>query len=311
MDTRPRVSIGLPVYNGEKYLAETLDSLLAQTFDDFELIIVDNASTDGTSDVCRAYAANDRRIRYERNPSNIGVYRNCNKAFRLSSGEYYKLACADDICHPKLLARCVAVLDADPAIVLSYAKTRFIDRRGQWLGISDPGWHLMSDAPQERMRYVIASGHWVNAFYGLTRSKDLAQTRLFPLYVGGDCRLLGELCLRGKFFEIPETLFFRRLHPDAASQHDGLDWHSEFFRGVRGHVDLPFWHICLDHTTTILHSELSARHKISCLARLSRRMFDGKRGLLNELHLASKYWIKTWLTRDPRTNPVNTPGYPG
>ena len=289
---RPRVSVGLPVYNGGRYLAQTLDALLAQTFEDFELIIVDNASTDDTHDICRTFGARDSRIRYERNQCNIGVYRNCNKAFSLATGDYYKLACADDICHPDLLARCVAVLHADPSVVLAYAQTQFVDQDGKWIALQDPGWNLMSDNPRERMRYVIASGHWVNAFFGLTRSNEMAKTRLFPLYVGGDCRLLGELCLRGKFFEIPERLFFRRLHPAAASQQSGLDWHSEFFRGRRGHVDLPFWHICVDHATTALRSGLSARDKLSCIAQISKRMFDGKRALLKELHAASKYCVE-------------------
>jgi glycosyltransferase involved in cell wall biosynthesis len=118
----------MPIYNGEQYLAETLGSLLNQTFADFELIIADNASTDRTHDICRAYAAKDARIRYVRNENNIGVYRNCNKTFRLCSGEYFKLACADDLCHPQLLERCVGVLDADPTIVTAYARTQFIDQ---------------------------------------------------------------------------------------------------------------------------------------------------------------------------------------
>jgi glycosyltransferase involved in cell wall biosynthesis len=291
----PRVSIGLPVYNGERFLADTLESLLAQTFEDFELILADNASTDATADICRRYAALDSRVRYVRNRSNIGVYRNCNSVFKHSRGEYFKLACADDLCEPMLLARCVQVLNADPTVVATYPRTRFIDQDGNDLGIRDPGWHLMSDLPQERLRYVIVSGHWVNLFFGLTRSKDLAETRLFPLYVGGDCRLLGELSLRGKFFEIPEYLFFRRIHAQAASQNRGVDWHSLFFKGRHGHVELPFWHICLDHCRTIVCSPLSGRDKVSCLGTIVARMCASKRELLRELYTASTYLYRSRL----------------
>ena len=80
------------------------------------MIISDNASTDGTAEICRAYAARDRRVRYVRNDTNIGAYANCNNVFRLSSGEYFRLSMADDVCHPELLARCVEVMDARPCV---------------------------------------------------------------------------------------------------------------------------------------------------------------------------------------------------
>jgi glycosyltransferase involved in cell wall biosynthesis len=286
---RPKVSIGLPVYNGERYLAEALDSLLAQTFGDFELIVADNASTDGTSDICRRYAERDRRIRWVRNDTNIGVYRNCNKVFRLSAGQYFKLACADDVCHPEMLARCVEVLDADPAVVATYARTRFIDADGNPLELEDPGWHLMAESPQDRIRYVVSSGHWVNVFFGLTRSKSLAMTRLFPLYAGGDCALLGELSLIGRIYEIPDYLFFRRIHASASSQNRDLGWQSQFFKGRRGRVELPLWHVCLDHCRTITSSALSLHDKTACLGRVFGRMYSSKRALLRELYSAWKY----------------------
>jgi len=280
------------VYNGERFLSEAVDSILAQTYRDFELILSDNASTDGTAAICRKYADQDCRVRYVRNASNIGVYRNCNKVIGLSRGHYFKLACADDVCHLDLLARCVETLDSDASIVATYPKTRFIAEDGKWLALTDPGWHLMSDSRLERMRYVISSGHWVNLFYGLTRSRDLAQTRLFPHYAGGDCSLLGELCLRGRFLEIPEYLFFRRIHPKAASQNPDLEWQSLQFNGRSGRVELPFWHVCLDHSRTVLGSELSVRHKISCLGMVATRMISGKRQLFDELQTAWKYFCR-------------------
>src|SRR5438128_3187989 len=110
----PSVSLGLPVFNGEAFLVQVLESILAQTYGDFELIISDNASTDATPDICRVYAARDPRIRYVRNATNVGAARNFNRVFQLSTGEYYKLANADDVCAPTLVERCVAVLDTHP-----------------------------------------------------------------------------------------------------------------------------------------------------------------------------------------------------
>src|SRR5262249_35001009 len=143
---------------------------------------------------------------------------NYNRVFRESSGAYFKWAAADDLCRPEFLARCAAVLENDPTVVLAYPKASFIDAKGFPIEESDPGWDLRSDSVVERLRYVISSCHWVNAHYGLIRRQALAATRLFPTYVGGDYRLLAELSLLGKFLEIPDYLLMRRIHPAASSQ---------------------------------------------------------------------------------------------
>ena len=95
---KPRVSIGLPVYNGQEFLEETLHSILNQTFNDFELIICDNASTDRTAEICRSFAKRDRRIRYYRNEINLGAAKNFNGVFFLARGEYLKWSDNDDLC---------------------------------------------------------------------------------------------------------------------------------------------------------------------------------------------------------------------
>ena len=271
---KPRVSVGLPVYNGERFLEETLGSLLAQTYTDFELIISDNASTDRTEEICRIYAAKDKRVRYYRNAKNIGADRNFNRVFELSTGDYFKWASADDLCQPEHLARCLEVLDNDDTIVLAYPKTRFIDESGKALDLNDPGWDLRSEAAHERLRYVIRAGHWVNPHYGLIRAEALSKTRLMPNYPGGDYGLLAELSLRGKFVEIPEHLFFRRIHPAASSQNAmNLAWTMEFHTGDRGRICLPFWHLSIDHFITIIKSELSVSYKVSLLGSLARGMW--------------------------------------
>ncbi len=127
----PYVSIGLPVYDGERFLAETLDSLLAQTFEDLELIISDNASTDRTQEICKDYLAKDRRIRYYRNDQNLGAARNYNRVFELSTGKYFKWAAHDDLCASALTERCVEVLDSEPSAVMCYARTIIIDEHGK------------------------------------------------------------------------------------------------------------------------------------------------------------------------------------
>ena len=110
----PRLSIGLPVYNGENYLAESLDALLGQSFEDFELIISDNASTDGTAAISRRYERLDSRVRYVRQPRNVGLAPNHNIVVEQARGELFKWASHDDVYGRELLERCVVALDENP-----------------------------------------------------------------------------------------------------------------------------------------------------------------------------------------------------
>ncbi len=272
------------MYNGGRFLAATLDSLLAQSLCDFELIISDNASTDETQDLCNAYAAHDPRVRYFRNRENLGAGHNYRRVVELSRGELFKWAAADDLCEPTYLARCVEVLDADPRVVLAYARARFIDEDGNVLPLTDPGWDLRSDEAHERLRYVINAGHWVSSIYGVIRKTTLARTRLIPDYPGGDYCFLGELSLLGKLYEIPDTLFSRRLHRDASSQHaSDIEWISRFFAAQSWRAYLPRWNRVINHLTTILNSELQARYKLSLVWAILRLIRWHRRELASEL----------------------------
>ena len=122
----PRVSIGIPVYNGGRFIKEAIDSILAQTFEDFELILSDNASTDETEEICKEYATLDRRIRYYRNEENLGAAKNYNRVFELSNGEYFKWASHDDLCAPEYLERCIAALCPPPPGVSQTDKHPFL-----------------------------------------------------------------------------------------------------------------------------------------------------------------------------------------
>lgn len=213
MGVSPRISIGLPVYNGARFLTETLDSLLSQTFEDFELLISDNASADGTEELCRAYASKDDRIRYVRNRENLGAAANYNRVFELSSAEYFKWAAADDLCAPEFLERCVQVLDQDASVVLCYARTRAIDEQGNLIKEypAKPGG--ASPKPHVRFHEFVCIPHPCVAVFGLVRASALRRTPLIGRFASADRPLLGELSLLGRFQEIPEFLFSYRHHP--------------------------------------------------------------------------------------------------
>jgi glycosyltransferase involved in cell wall biosynthesis len=213
----PRVSIAVPAYNCERFVAQSLESLLGQTYGDFELVISDNASTDGTEDVCRRYAALDRRVRYVRRSENIGGPGNFRYVFSLCEGEYHKWSTADDYWDQNFLARAVEVLDRNADVVLCYPKTRLIDEHGRTISDYDDNLHLIDPLPSTRFRDLLSLIGLCNAHLGLIRRSQLARTRLIAAHHASDIDFLAELALYGKFWVLPDTMFFRRFHPTSSS----------------------------------------------------------------------------------------------
>ena len=214
--TPPRVSLGMPVYNGADCLQETLESILAQTFTDFELIVCDNASTDGTEDVCRAYADRDDRIRYVRHRQNLGASKNFNRTFELSVGGYFKWAAHDDPLAPTYLQRCVETLDRSPeSVVLCFPDRMLITHDGEVIGPDPPVRWLEAGPPFDRISYArlmrVPGLLYPILVFGLMRADALRKTRLIGAYSHADLVLVQEMRLLGEFCHIPEPLFFTRL----------------------------------------------------------------------------------------------------
>jgi glycosyltransferase involved in cell wall biosynthesis len=219
IDSKARVTIGLPVYNGERFLKETLDAILSQTYANFEVIISDNASTDGTPKICKEYAAKDSRIHYFRKQENIGAIKNFNHVFELSTSEYFKWAAADDLIAPQFLEKCLEVLDKDSGVILCYPNTTIIDEKGTFLGHYDVGANLISESPSGRFLQLMYNVGMCNPIMGLIRSGFLRKTSLFRAIPSCDKILLAELCFLGRFKEIPDYLFFRRFHAETSSSY--------------------------------------------------------------------------------------------
>jgi glycosyltransferase involved in cell wall biosynthesis len=218
MNEPPRISIALPVYNGERYLAQAIGSILDQTYRDFELIISDNASTDATEEICRSFEAQDGRVRYIRQPRNIGASPNFNICYALASGEYFKWAAHDDYLEPEYLAACVEVLDAKPDAVLCQSLVRLIDDRDRLIEIHRPiEPAAASPLPSERFAARIRSPRCLD-IWGLIRTKALRDSVLIGSYIGMDRALLLELALRGRFVSIDRPLFTNRDQPERATR---------------------------------------------------------------------------------------------
>ena len=277
----PRVSIGLPVYNGERYLQLAIDSVLAQSFSDFELIISDNASTDGTESICQANASRDHRIRYLRQPSNMGVTRNFNLLVDHATAQFFKWASADDLIARDLLERCFAVIAEDPTLVLVHSKTRFIDANGKPLAQEDSGLHLVEDEPFDRLRKLWDTLGYCNAQYGIMRIDALRRTRLFGSFLSSDVCFLAELVLHGKFFEIPEHLIFRRFHDEAASRLSAAQLLEHY--GLQGRLVLYHWRLSYENAMLILRAPIAVAQKARALTLVARRMVWLRAALSQEL----------------------------
>lgn len=216
----PRLTLGLPVYNGERFLAESLDALLAQTFTDFELIISDNGSTDRTGEIARGYAALDSRIRYVHHPRNLGATFNHNFVIEQARGEFFKWVSDDDLYAPSLLQECIDALEARPEIALAHAWTAYINDRSKVT--HRPDYPLDTDVtdPVERFRSLLYTNGG-DDIYGIIRMSVLRCVAPFDSYHMSDRTFVAELALHGPFHNVPAYLYFRRDHPKRVSRAAG------------------------------------------------------------------------------------------
>lgn len=266
----PPISVGIPVFNGERYLASAVEAFLHQTFGDFELIICDNASTDRTEEIGRALAERDRRVKYVRNTRNIGSARNYRRVFELATGKYFRWHAADDLVAPDALARSYEVLETQPDVVLAYPRTVFIDERGAQLTTYEDRVESLQDRPSERFIHVLTNLGYCNAMYGLVRAAALRKTRLLGVFIGSDICFHAELSLYGKFREVPEFLFLRRFHAEASSSKSGEQLQQFYNPGHRSRLYLREWRHLFENLRSIARSPIGIAEQVPAAAWLLR-----------------------------------------
>ncbi|NVM21089.1 MAG: glycosyltransferase [Desulfobacterales bacterium] len=210
---QPSVSVGLPVYNGGAMLGEAIESILSQDFDDIELIISDNGSTDSTQKMCCKYQKMDRRIHYYRFEENLGAIKNFLRVLDLSIGPYFMWASSDDLREKSFVRKCLQPLEKDASIALVYPRTKVLDQHSRVLGIAKDNINADQEDPLERFRHLIWEIGMCNLFYGLYRTKIVRKARSFykSLYRAYDNLFLAEIALLGKITQIEDILFIRRL----------------------------------------------------------------------------------------------------
>jgi glycosyltransferase involved in cell wall biosynthesis len=280
----PTVSIGMPVYNSEEYLDSTLKSLLEQSYTDFELIISDNASTDNSREICLSYAAEDTRIRYVRNETNIGASDNYNATFLLSNGKYFKWASSNDLCGKNFLQRCVEVLDSRHDVVLAYPRARLFSDDPEVGQDYRDDLDLQDESPSQRYIKFSQTIKLNNVMNGLMRSECLKKTPLIKKFFSSDICIMAELALYGKFVEVPEVLFFRRMDEKTATS---LKSKTELLRHydptLRDNMLMQQWKITLADFSATFRVPLCVGERAKVLRFLLRNMVWSRHVLGREL----------------------------
>jgi glycosyltransferase involved in cell wall biosynthesis len=298
------------VYNGERFLPRALDALLCQTYVDFELIISDNGSTDGTESICRRYATRDARVRYVRADANQGVVRNFNRCAELARGELFKWQAADDLVARTFLEKCVAVLDADPSVVLAFARTLIIDEEDRPKRLNDYDAEADDPRPHVRFSRVInldTRRHCAQEVYGVVRTAALRSTPLYEPYVRTDSILLARLALLGRFRAVEEPLFLNREHEDrsvrlvpgerARTRSRLSPWigvgpipPAEFWDpSTLGKIVFPEWRILHEYFRSLRIVPLSSRVRTQCRLRLLKFAMTHMPKLTRDLIIAAEH----------------------
>jgi glycosyltransferase involved in cell wall biosynthesis len=281
------VSIGLAVYNGADFLEAAIESILAQTFADFELIISDNASTDNTEEICRSYAQRDHLIRYHLNEKNIGGVNYENQTVHMATSPYFRWAAHDDLLAPTLLECLVKLLDINPDAVLAYSASTDIDGRGNEIGRTNMKRGL-SDRPSERFHELAFRDHSCEAIYGLMRRDIMLATGLQGNYMESDRVMLCDLALRGPFVVIEDHLFMKRYHEKNRYDTDWMARSAWFSPNDTGRLTLPNWRALFGFTRTVVRSRIEWREKLRCTSTLIRWVHAYHRALIRDLVQAAR-----------------------
>lgn len=259
----PLVSVGMPIYNGEKGLRRSLDSILAQDYPNLEVIISDNASTDETAEICKEFALRDSRIVYYRKERNMGAVWNFNYVFGRATGKYFMWAAHDDRRASSYISKCVACMEKNLEAVLCQAYTlAYIE------GVQQPLFRATLDSIRDVSctikRYSRILKHLpATAIYGLLRTKAARKIKPWGNFISADIVFTHELSLQGEFVQVPEDLFFyygrkKRRTP------------AEDFAVLRPGNKLRWWHIpflvlAWQQAKSIIRTSLSCRKKIILL----------------------------------------------
>lgn len=280
----PLVSIGMPAYNSEKTIRGSIDCLLAQTCGDFELVISDNASTDGTWAIVEEYAARDPRVVGIRQPQNLGANANYSAVFLAARGKYFKWASSNDWCAPQFLERCVDHLEDRPDTVLVCPRTRLFQGDLQVFTEYEADIECLQANPVDRFVHVGSHLALNNAVNGVLRTEALRRTRLVEHYRGADIVLLAHLALLGKIALIEEPLFYRRMDAATATHMmSGEAVHRHHYPVKTARALFPAWRFTWGWVRAAWLAPLSTADTLRALYWVLRKAYWSKSEMTHDL----------------------------
>jgi Glycosyl transferase family 2 len=313
MSTTPLLSVGLFLYNGERFLEAAIESILNQTFRDFELIISDNCSSDRSGEICRRFAKQDSRIRYYRAECNMGAGWNLRNVYFKATGKYFKWATHDDLIQPDFLRLCIDALEADDSLVAAHTLTRCIDEDGQFLENQDERLRTSSLDPVVRARDLLLKGHEGSPFSGVIRRAALCKLPPRGSYAHSDRVLLLQLGLLGRFYEVPEYLSICTRHAGQAAWtmpernrvgRFRLTWRwgtlpvPEWWDPTRARkISFPEWNAAKEFTRSVARSPLSSGQRMRCYGAIVRWAWNYHRRFARDLVVAADQLLFNWQNR--------------
>jgi glycosyltransferase involved in cell wall biosynthesis len=326
MNGRPRLSIGMPVYNAERFVEQGIRSMLSQTFTEFELILSDNASTDRTPEICKDFASQDKRIRFYQVDVNKGAGWNHNRVLELAHGQYFKWQSNDDLCDPTMVEKCIDALERDSSAVLAHPQTTIIDSNGNLIENYGLDLRTDSDDPVVRLRDLVMSYHWCYQIYGVIRKTILDKTGPMGNFVNGDGVLLANFALYGPYVKLPEHLFFSRRHEKQSSQIqptrvaarrrfqltkrvNGMPCAEWWNPARRRALTFPQWRQMAEYVRMINRAPLTAGQRMRCHRVILEWVIRDRRRYAKDLVIAADQILSNWqegrerrlLERAPRT----------
>jgi glycosyltransferase involved in cell wall biosynthesis len=291
----PRVSVGLPVYNGERFLRDAIESVLAQTFTDFELVISDNASTDGTAAIAAEFATGDDRVRHLRHEATRGARWNFNRVFDECRGNYFVWLAHDDSWEPEFLERCVGALDSDPGVVLAFSDVVYVDEHSSVVGSRPLSMRTDSHRAHHRLWDLLMVWHDCLPIFGVVRADVLRSTPLIGPYASGDHLLLAQLGLTGRFAIVDRPLFRSRAHSGQSIQtfNVWVDHHaySEWFEASEpGRLRFPQWRLFADLLSSVWRAPIGMIERARCMPAVVRWCVRYRTLFVKDLTLAFHSW---------------------
>lgn len=266
ISTEPKVSIGIPVFNGAKTLAKTIEAAISQDYTNLEIIISDNCSTDETQAISEAFQSRDSRIKYIRQEKNYGMTSNFSKVFEYATGEFFMWAAHDDQHDPTFISKCLPLLLSDPEAGLCVPRTQAYFRgEVTWVSSMKTFTRIGSRAElyKETLKHFPAVG-----MYGLYRSSKVAKTQLWRNFTGADLVFVQDLALHGNI-TICEDILFSYFERDT--------WNTleQDYANIYGTSKVPWYYspflvVLEKQINTIFHSQNSFRSKIKLLSVLFR-----------------------------------------